>query len=328
MNRLLRCVLGVGVVAVLGAASSARAQDEAFPSRPIRLLVGFAPGGGTDVVARVIAPRLSEILGQSVVVENKPGASGIVAGGMVAKAPPDGYTLMMGVVSVNTILPHLFNNIPYDTATDFAPVTLTASVPHFIAVHPSVPVHSVAELIAYAKAHPGQLSFPSAGSGTTPHIAGEMFKSMAGVQLLHVPYKSTGQSMPDLLAGRLQVGFDTYPTTAPYVKTGKLRALAVTGARRLAEFPDLPTVAESGLPDYRFATWYGVFAPRGTPAAIVNRLHDGIAKAMAAPDVREQLLKMGVDGTETRTPEEFASLVRADAERFGKLVKAAGVRVD
>ncbi|OVZ60642.1 hypothetical protein CDO44_07905 [Pigmentiphaga sp. NML080357] len=325
---VLKYAVGAGVVMALAAALPARAQDEAFPNKPIRLLVGFAPGGGTDVVARVIAPRLSENIGQSVVVENKPGASGIVAGGIVAKAPPDGYTLMMGVVSVNTILPHLFTNIPYDTARDFTPVILTASVPHFVAVHPSLPVHTLAGLIAYAKANPGKLSFPSAGSGTTPHIAGEMFKSMAGVELMHVPYKSTGQSMPDLLAGRLQVGFDTYPTTAPYVKTGKLRALAVTGTKRLQEFPELPTVAESGLPEYRFATWYGIFAPRDTPAAIVNRLHAEFAKAMAAPDVREQLVKMGVDGTETRTPEEFAALVRADTERFGKVVKAAGVRLD
>jgi tripartite-type tricarboxylate transporter receptor subunit TctC len=304
------------------------AQAQNFPTKAIRFVVGFAPGGGTDVVARLIAPKLSENLGQPVVVENRPGASGTVAAGQVAKSAPDGHTIMMGVVSVNTILPSLMPNLPYDPIKDFAAVTLTASVPHLIVVHPSLPVKTIKDLIALAKAEPGKLNYPSAGNGTTPHIAGEMFKSMAGVDLMHVPYKSTGQSMPDLLGGRLSVGFDTYPTAAPHVRTGKLRAIAATSTKRLAEFPDVPTVEESGVPGYRFATWYGVFAPAGTPPAIVNRLHAEFAKAMNSPDIRPRLVEMGIDDTTTRTPEEFATLVRNDMARFSKVVKDAGVKLE
>jgi tripartite-type tricarboxylate transporter receptor subunit TctC len=234
----------------------------------------------------------------------------------------------MGVVSVNTILPNLIPDLPYDPIKDFAPITLTASVPHLIVVHPSVPAHSIKELIALAKAEPGKLNFPSAGNGTTPHIAGEMFKSMAHVDMLHVPYKSTGQSMPDLVAGRLSVGFDTYPTAAPHVRTGRLRALAVTSARRLAEFPALPTVEEAGLPGYRFTTWYGLFAPGGTPPAMVNRLHAEVANVLQAPSIRPRLAEMGIDDTVTRTPEEFAALIRSDMARFAKVVKDAGVKIE
>ncbi len=310
------------------AAPAALAQDGPYPSRPIRMVVGFAPGGGTDVVARLIAPSLAEKLGQSVVVENRAGASGIVGAGMVAKSPPDGYTLMMGVVSLNTVIPSLFKNLPYDPVHDFVPISLVASVPHFVVVHPSLPVHSLKELIDYAKRNPGTLSFPSAGSGTTPHLAGEMFKSMAGVDLLHVPYKSTGQSMPDLLGGTHRVAFDTYPTVASYVRSGKLRALAVTGAQRLADFPDLPTVAEAGLPGYRMSTWYGVFAPKGMPAAIVERLHGDIVRTIQAPEVRNKLVEIGVDGTMTRTPADFAELVRSDTERYARVVKEANIKVE
>jgi tripartite-type tricarboxylate transporter receptor subunit TctC len=303
-------------------------QAQGYPDKPVRMIVGFPPGGGTDVVARIITPRLSENLGQPVVIENRPGATGTVAAGQVARAPADGYTLMMGHVSVNAIAPSLFPKLPYDVIKDFAPVTLTASVPHFIVVHPSLQVTSVKELIAYAKAQPGKLSFPSAGNGSTPHLAGEMFKSMAGVELVHVPYKGTGQSMQDLLAGQHQVAFDTMPAAAPYVRAGRLRAIAVSSAKRVAEFPDLPTVGEAGVPGYQITTWYGVFAPGGTPPAIVNRLHAEITKAMQAPDTRTKLVDIGVDDTVTRSPEEFAAIVRNDTARYAKVVKEAGLRLD
>ena len=306
----------------------AYAQAQGYPNRPVRLIVGFPPGGGTDVVARIIAPRLSEFLGQPVVIENRPGATGTVAAGMVAKSPADGYTLMMGHVSVNAIAPSLFPQLPYDVIRDFAPVTLTASVPHFVVVHPSLPVKSVKELIAYAQAHPGKLSFPSAGNGSTPHLAGEMFKSMAGVDLVHVPYKGTGQSMQDLLAGQHQVAFDTMPASAPYVRAGRLRVLAVSSAKRVPEFPDVPTVDEAGVPGYVITTWYGVFAPAGTPAGIVNRLHAEITKAMQAPETHAKLKEIGVDDTITHSPEAFAALVRADTARYAKVVKDAGLRID
>ncbi len=305
----------------------AAAQD-AYPGKPIRMVVGYAPGGGTDVMARMISARMTEQMGQSVFVENRPGNSGIIAATQVAKAPADGYTLMMGVVSLNAIQPSLVANLPFDPVKDFAPVSLAVSVPHFIVVHPSMAATTVKELIAYAKANPGRISYPSAGNGTTPHIAGEMFLSMTGTRMVHVPYKSTGQSMPDLLAGRLQVGFDTLPTTAIHVKNGKLRALAVTGEKRLTEFPNVPTVEEAGVPGYRFGTWYGVFAPAGTPPAIVNRLHAEIAKALAFPDTRAKLVDMGMDDTVTRSPEDFAALVRSDIAKFAKLVKEAGIKLE
>jgi tripartite-type tricarboxylate transporter receptor subunit TctC len=313
-------------VLVLVACACAHAQS--YPSRPVKMIVGFPPGGGTDVVARIIAPGLSENLGQPVLIENRPGATGTVAAAMVAKSPADGYTIMMGHVSVNAIAPSLFPNLQYDVLKDFAPVTLAASVPHFVVVHPSLPVHSIRELIAYAKERPGKLSFPSAGNGSTPHLAGEIFKVMAGVDLVHVPYKGTGQSVADLLAGQHQVGFDTAPASAGYVRSGKMRVLAVSSAKRLPEYPDVPTVAEAGVPGYEVITWYGVFAPGGTSAAIVGRLHAGIAKAMEAPNTRLRLAEAGGDGSVTRTPEDFAAIVRADTARYAKIIKDAGLKLD
>src|SRR5262252_7322478 len=226
---------------VLALAACVYAHAQSYPTRPVKMVVGFPPGGGTDVVARIIAPGLGENLGQPVVIENRPGATGTVAAAMVAKSAADGYTIMMGHVSVNAIAPSLFPNLQYDVVKDFAPVTLAASVPHFIVVHPSLPVHSIRELTAYAKERPGKLSFPSAGNGSTPHLAGEIFKAMAGVNLVHVPYKGSGQSMQDLLAGQHQVAFDTVPASAPYVRSGRMRVLAVSGAKRVAEYPDVPT---------------------------------------------------------------------------------------
>ncbi len=316
----------VTVLALASVASYAGAQ--AYPSKPVRMVVGFPPGGGTDVVARILQPKLSEFLGQSVVIDNRPGATGTVAAGQVARSPADGYTIMMGHVAVNAIAPSLFSKLPYDVNKDFAPVTLAAAVPHIIVVHPALPVTSVKQLIALARAHPGELSFPSAGSGSTPHLAGEMFKSMTGTKLLHVPYKGTGQSIPDLLAGRHQVAFDTMPAATPYVRSGRMRPLAVSSAKRVADFASLPTVEEAGVPGYVLTTWYGVFAPAGTPPAIVNRLHAEFAKAIQSPGTRERLVENGFDGTVTNSPEEFAAMVRADIVRYAKLVKEAGLQID
>lgn len=321
-----RPVLAVVALAFGGFITCAGAQS--YPSKPVRMVVGFPPGGGTDVVARILQPKLSELLGQSVVIDNRPGATGTVAAGQVARSPADGYTIMMGHVAVNAIAPSLFSKLPYDVNKDFAPVTLAAAVPHIIVVHPALPVKSVKQLIALARAHPGELSFPSAGNGSTPHLAGEMFKSMTGTKLLHVPYKGTGQSIPDLLAGRHQVAFDTMPAATPYVRSGRMRPLAVSSAKRVADFASLPTVEEAGVPGYVLTTWYGVFAPAGTPPAIVNRLHAELAKAIQAPGTRERLVENGFDGTVTNTPEEFAAMVRADIVRYAKLVKEAGLQID
>jgi tripartite-type tricarboxylate transporter receptor subunit TctC len=310
------------------ALSCACAQAQSYPNRPVRMVVGFPPGGGTDVVARIIAPGLSENLGQPVVIENRPGATGTVAAAMVAKSPADGYTIMMGHVSVNAIAPSLFPDLQYDVLKDFAPVTLAASVPHFVVVHPTLPVHSIRELIAYAKEHPAELSFPSAGNGSTPHLAGEIFKVMAGVNLVHVPYKGSGQSMADLLAGQHKVGFDTMPASAGYVRSGRMRALGVSSAKRVPEYPDVPSIAEAGVPGYEVITWYGVFAPGGTPPAVVNRLHAESAKAMETPAARARLAEAGADGTVTRSPAEFAAIVRADTARYAKIIKDAGLKID
>ena len=313
---------------VFALAACALAHAQGYPNRPVRMVVGFPPGGGTDVVARIIAPGLSENLGQPVVIENRPGATGTVAAAMVAKSPADGYTIMMGHVSVNAIAPSLFPDLPYDVQKDFAPVTLAASVPHFVVVHPSLPVHSIRELIAYAKERPGKLSFPSAGNGSTPHLAGEIFKSMAGVNLVHVPYKGSGQSMADLLAGQHQVAFDTAPASAGNVRSGRMRVLGVSSAKRIPEYPDVPTVAEAGVPGYEVITWYGVFAPGGTPAAIVARLHAETAKAMDTPVARARLAEAGADGSVSRSPEEFAAIVRADTARYARIIKDAGLKID
>lgn len=303
-------------------------QAQSYPAKPVRLVVGFPPGGGTDVVARIIQPKLSEYLGQSVVIENRPGATGTVAAAMVAKSPSDGYTLMMGHVSVNAIAPSLFKDLQYDVLKDFAPVILTASVPHFIVVHPTLQAATLRELVAILKAAPGKYTFPSAGNGSTPHLAGEMFKSLAGVNLVHVPYKGSGQSMQDLLGGVHKLAFDTLPASSPHVRSGRLKALAVSSARRLPEYPDVPTAEEAGVPGYLISTWYGVFAPAGTPADIVNRVHTDILRAMQAPETRPRLQEIGADDTVTRTPEEFAAIVRADTARYARVIKDAGLKLD
>ena len=307
-------------------AAAAGAQD--YPSRPVRMVVGFPPGGGTDVVARILAPRMSELLGQPIVIDNRPGATGTVAAGQVAKSPPDGYTIMMGHVSVNAIAPSLFSNLPYDVNKDFAPVAIAAAVPHFVVVHPSLPVTSLRELVAYLKQRPGKLSFPSAGNGSMPHLAGEIFKSLAGVEVVHVPYKGSGQSMQDLLGGLHLVAFDTMAAASPHVRSGKLRALAVSSAARVESFPQVPTAEEAGLPGYVVTTWYGVFAPAGTPPTIVRRLHAETVKAMQTPDTRSKLESIGADGTVSQSPEEFAALVRADTARYARIVKDIGIKFD
>ena len=303
-----------------------QAQD--YPNKPVRMVVGFPPGGGTDVVARIINPRFSELLGQSVVIDNRPGATGTMAAGQVAKSAPDGYTIMMGHVSVNAIAPALFANLPYDVVKDFAPVGIAAAVPHFVTVHPSLQVSSLNDLILFIKTRQGQLTFPSAGNGSMPHLAGEIFCSLAGVKMVHVPYKGSGQSMQDLLGGQHLVAFDTMPASAPHVRSGRLIAIATSSAKRLPAFADVPTAEEAGLAGYQVITWYGVFAPAGTPPPIVTRLHADLVKAMQTPEVRAKLEGIGADGTVSRSPEEFAALVRADTARYAKIVKDIGLKLD
>jgi tripartite-type tricarboxylate transporter receptor subunit TctC len=292
------------------------------------MIVGFPPGGGTDVMARLVAPKMSESWGQQVVIDNRPGATGIIGTDLVAKAVPDGYTLLMGHVATNAIAASLFAKLPFDPARDFAPITRVSSVPHIVVAHPSLNVHTIKDLIALAKARPGQITFPSAGNGSTPHLAGEIFKTMTGVNLVHVPYKGSGQSMQDLLGGQVQVAFDTTPAVLQYVKAGRLRPLAVSTLKRLASLPEGPTVAESGVPGYEVTTWYGLFAPAGTPPAIVRKVFTEVARIVRLPDIKERLDGLGIDETTNSSPEEFATLVKADIEKYAKVVKAAGLHID
>lgn len=330
MSRISR-LSQFAVAAILGAATGIAAAQEGashYPTKTIRMVVGFPPGGGTDVMARLVAPKLSESWNQQVVIDNRPGATGIIGANLVAKAAPDGYTLLMGHVSTNAIAASLFSKLPYDPEKDFAPITRVSSVPHILVVHPSLDVHTVKELIALAKAKPGQLVFPSAGNGSTPHLAGEIFKTMTGVNLIHVPYKGSGQSVQDLLGGQVQVAFDTTPTLIQYVKAGKLRPLGVSTLKRLASVPDVPTIAESGVPGYEVTTWYGLFAPPGTPPEIVRKVHAEVVKIVRLPDIAARLDSMGTDETTNATPEEFAALVKTDIAKYAKVIKAAGLHID
>jgi tripartite-type tricarboxylate transporter receptor subunit TctC len=316
---------GFGLVIALLAAS---ACAQAYPDHPIRMLVGFPPGGGADVAARIITPNLAENLGYQIVIDNRAGATGTIAAGLLARAPGDGYTVMMGHMATMTIVPHVYSKLAYDPVADFAPVTMAGAFPHMMSVHPSLPVKTVKEFVALAKSQPGKLTFPSGGSGSSQHLAGEMFKTMAGINLLHVPYKGVPDALRDLLAGEHAVSFEAMGVVTPFVKAGKLRALAVTTKKRAAPFPDVPTIDEAGVRGYEIRTWYGVFAPAGTPPAIVRRLQSEIAKVLQQPAVREKLTGLGADATVTNTPEEFAAVFKADLARFAAVVKVAGVRLD
>ena len=320
----------VAALALLGFLSAAHAQGPSqgaaagYPARPIRLVVPSAPGGGTDIVGRVLAQKLSELLGQSLVVDNRPGAGTIIGTELVAKAAPDGYTLLMGL-SALAVDPSIYAKLPYDALKDFAPVSLVASVPNVLTVHPSVPAASVAELIALAKARPGRLNYGSGGVGTSPHLAAEMFRMMTGVEWLHVPYKGVGPAVVGLLAGQVDLMFATLPSAIQHIRAGKLRALGVTTATRSPALPDVPTIAEAGLPGYEATQWYGVLAPSGTPRSIVDRLSRDIARALQAPETKERLTVEGATPI-GNTPDEFAAHLRRETEKWAGVVKTAGLK--
>ncbi|HTE13438.1 MAG TPA: tripartite tricarboxylate transporter substrate binding protein, partial [Burkholderiales bacterium] len=299
-----------------------------YPTKPIRMLVGFAPGGGTDIVARILAPKLTAAWNQQLVIDNRSGATGTIAAGLVARATPDGYTLLMGHASTNTIAPALYAKLPFDPYKDFVPVTLAGSVPHLVSVHPSLPVRTIKELIAVAKASPGQLTTPSSGHGSMSHIAGEVFKHTTGTNFTHVPYKGAGLSVQDLIAGQVKVSFDTTAAVMPFVKSGKLRALAAAAPKRLSSLPEVPTVSEAGVPGFVMSSWYGVFAPTGTPVAIVRTIHAEVNRAQDLPDVKSHMDQLGADDTRMATPEAFAAMVKTDIVRFANVVKVAGIRIE
>jgi len=326
-HRALLLIIGV-LTGMLAIVSGAAAQ--AWPTKPIRMVVTFAAGGGTDVVARIVAPKLSEALGQQVVVDNRPGAGGLIGTEIVAKAAPDGYTLLLGAAGATTIAPHIFGKekVSYDVLKDLQPITLVATVPFIVTVNPAVPAKTLQELIAYAKANPKKLNFGSSGNGGSPHLAGELFDRMAGVEMVHVPYKGLAPAITDLLGGQIQLVFADVGLVVQHIKAGRLRALAVTSEQRVAALPDVPTVAESGVPGYAAATWYGLIAPAGMPQPIVQRLSTEMQKIMAMPDVRAQLVAAGNE-VPNMSMDQFAMLVRDDYRKWQKLiVDMGGVKAD
>ena len=303
------------------------AAAQAFPSKQIRIVVPFPPGGATDILARAVAQDLQKAYGQTTLVENRPGAGGNLGADLVAKSPGDGYTLLMGTVGTHGINVALYSKMPYDAVKDFAPVTLVALVPNILVVHPSVPVKTVRELIELAKKEPGKLNYASSGNGTSIHLSGELFKAMAGVSMLHVPYKGSSPAIADLLGGQVNLMFDNMPSSLPHVKAGKLRALAVTSSKRSPALPELPTIAEAGLPGYEASSWFGILAPAATPRDVVGKLHDAIVKGLATPETSERLASQGAEKV-GNTPEQFAAFIREEIEKWGKVVKAAGAKVD
>jgi tripartite-type tricarboxylate transporter receptor subunit TctC len=321
-----RTVLHTLSASAAGLALPVLAQST-WPSRPIRYIVPFAPGGTTDILARVVGEKLGPILGQTIVIENKPGQGGSVGAAELARAAPDGHTIGGGTISSHAINATLYDKLPYDPVTSFAPITMYATQPNVLLVHPSVPVSSLREFIALLKASPGKYVYGSAGNGTSQHISGELFKAMAGVQMQHVPYRGSGQMVPELLGGTLPVAFDNIATGIPHMKTGKLRALAVTTARRSGVAPDVPTMAESGLAGYELSSWQAVFAPAGTPAAVVDRLYTEIGRILKMPDVAKRLGDLGLD-LSGMTPAELGAVVRADVPRLGKVVRDSGAKAD
>ncbi|MDQ6619355.1 MAG: tripartite tricarboxylate transporter substrate binding protein [Pseudomonadota bacterium] len=313
--------------ALITVAPVALAQGQSYPTKPIRLVVPFPPGGATDILARAVAQRWTETLGQSVVVDNRPGAGGNIGSDLVAKAAPDGYTLVMGTVGTHAINPSLYARMPYDHVKDFAPVILVAGVPNVMEVNPSVPARTVAEFIAYAKANPDKINFASSGSGTSIHLAGELFKVMTGVQMTHVPYKGSAPALTDLMGGQVQVMFDNLPPSLPHIKAGKLRALAVTSSTRSPALPDVPTVAEAGVPGYEASSWFGVLAPAGTPPAVIARLNGEVAKWLATPEAKERMASLGANAV-GGSPEDFAAHIRAETAKWAKVVKESGAKAE
>jgi len=311
--------------AVLSVAAPVSGQQ--YPVRPVRMLIGFPPGGGTDIVGRIVAQKLSENLGQPVVPENRGGATGMVAAELAARAAPDGYTIMMAHISAMSILPSLYPKMAYDTAKDFAPITLAAIGPNLLVVHPSLPVKNTKELIALAKARPGQLHYASPGSGSVQHLSGELFKLQAKVDMLHVPYKGSGQSIVDLIAGHVQLNFDAVPVVIGHARQGRLRALAVTSEKRSALLPDIPTVSEAGVPGFDMGTWWGLVAPAAVNKDVVAKLYAESIKVLKQPDVRDRLANVGAEPG-GNTPEQFGAFIRSESVKYARIVKDANIKID
>lgn len=320
-------LLGRCIIAIMMAAATSAAVAQTYPTKPIKLVAPSAPGDAPDVIARLVADKLSIVLGQQVVVENRPGAGGIVGSEAVARAAPDGYTLIMGNAGSHGINAAVYATLPYDIQRDFAPVSQVAVAPNVMVINPSIPAKTVAEFIAYAKSQPGKLSYASGGNGSSAHMSMELFKSMAGVDIQHIPYKGSSPALTDLVAGQVAVFIGNMPPTVPLVKAGKLRALAVTTKAHSALMPELPTIAESGLPGYETVAWFGVLAPAATPPEIVNRLSMEIGKIARSPEMRDKLLAMGAEPV-GGTPGEFRAVIDRDIAKWKPLAQKVGIKVD
>jgi len=323
-NKRTMCAAAL-VIAGSAAAGPVLAQE--YPSKSIRMIVAYPPGGGTDTVARLMAQSLTEKLGQNVVVDNRGGATGNIGTELAAKAPPDGYTLLMGNVAPNAINVSLFDKLPFDPVKDLAPITLVAVTPNMLVVHPSLPVKTVKDLIALAKSRPGALNYPSAGVGSSSHLAGALLDILAHISMTHVPFKGGGPAMIATISGEVQLMFATMPAALPHVKTGKVRPVAVTTQKRSLAMPELPTIAESGVKGYEAATWYGLLAPAATPRAVVDRLHGETVKILAAPESRKRLTDLGFEPV-GNTPAQFAAYIKSEIAKWGKVIKAAGIRAE
>ena len=325
MNTVMRIFLLAQFVAAAGLANPLAAQT--YPGKSIRLIVPLPPGGGNDTIARLIGQKISPSLGQQVVVDNRAGAGGLIAAELVARAPADGYTLLLANVAVMTILPNAQKKLPYDPLKDFAPVSLIASAPQLVVVHPSLPVNSIKQLVALAKAKPNDVNYASNGIGSSTHLATEMFAMMAGVKLVHVPYKGLSIAMTDLLSGQVPLMFSSAVAMLPYVKNGKLRAIAMTGAQRAPVIPDVPTVAEAGLKGYESGSWYGIAAPANTPRPVIERLNKEIVAAVKASEIQERLIKEAVIPS-GNSPEAFAAFIKTEFDRMARVIREAKIVLD
>ena len=315
----------IAFVLLLGSIASLHAQS--YPSRPLRAIVPIAPGGGTDTTGRLVLTRLGEVLGQQIVVDNRAGGGGTIGAMIAAKAAPDGYTFLFGSIATHAVNPAMYKKLPYDHIRDFAPVARIGTVPNVLVVHPALPVKTVGELLSHARASPGKINYGSAGIGSPPHLSMELLKSMTGVNIVHIPYKGAGPALAELLGGQTQVMCTSLAGQLPHIKAGRVRALAVTTARRNAQVPNVPTMIEAGVPGYEVTIWYAVFFPAGAPKAIVTRLNSELVKILNSPDMKERLAQIGVDPAPS-TPEELAAFVKAETAKYTKVAQDAGIKLE
>ena len=317
----------IACMAALAAAVAEPAAAQNYPSKPVRIVIAQAPGSATDVISRIVGNRLSEALGQSMVVDARPGAGGVLGTEIAAHSPPDGYTLFMGNNSTHGSNPALYSKLPYDAVKDFVPIIFVAATPYVLNVHPSLPVKSLKELIAFAKSHSGQLNYASAGNGSTHHFCGELLKSLAGIDIVHVPYKGSTPALSALVAGEVSMMFSNVADTQPHIKSGRMRALAVTSVKRTAALPEIPTMEEAGLRDFQVTSWFGLLAPAGTPAAVITRMNAETVKVLLRPDVKGALGAQGLEVV-SGTPAEFANHIKSEIARMTKIAASAGIKAE